>query len=99
MPSRLWEPIWDQCSALLPVHPGVVPTHPLGCHRHRIVDRVVFDRVVAALVHGSGYERIATPGCSDRTIRRRVHEWAAPGPTERLPPPAPERDPRPIGPH
>jgi hypothetical protein len=30
----------------------------------------VFDHVIAALVHGSGYERIATPGCSDRTIRR-----------------------------
>ena len=29
------------------------------------------------VVHGSGYERIATPGCSDRTIRRRVQAWAA----------------------
>jgi hypothetical protein len=40
---------------------------------------VVFEHVVAALVHGSGYERIATPGCSDRTIRRRLAEWAALG--------------------
>jgi len=31
------------------------------------------------LVHGSGYERIATPGCSDRTIRRRLDDWAAAG--------------------
>jgi hypothetical protein len=30
-------------------------------------------------VHGSGYERIASPGCSDRTIRRRLAEWAAMG--------------------
>ena len=37
---------------------------------------MVFEHVVAALVHGSGYERIATPGCSDRTIRRRLAEWA-----------------------
>jgi len=37
---------------------------------------VVFDHVLAALVHGSGYERIATPGCSDRTIRRRLADWA-----------------------
>jgi hypothetical protein len=37
---------------------------------------VVFEHVVAALVHGSGYKRIATPGCSDRTIRRRLAEWA-----------------------
>ena len=42
-------------------------------------DRVVFEHVVAALVHGSGYERIATPGCSDRTIRRRLKTWAAAG--------------------
>jgi hypothetical protein len=39
----------------------------------------VFEHVVAALVHGSGYERIATPGCSDRTIRRRLKTWAAAG--------------------
>jgi hypothetical protein len=45
---------------------------------------VVFDHVVAALVHGSGYERIATPGCSDRTIRRRLAEWAELGLAEAL---------------
>jgi len=39
----------------------------------------VFDHVIAALVHGSGYERIATPGCSDRTIRRRLDDWARAG--------------------
>jgi transposase len=56
----------------------------LGCHRRRIPDRLVFEHVVAALVHGSGYERIATEGGSDRTIRRRVHEWAAAGLAETL---------------
>jgi transposase len=79
MPSCLVEPLWNQFAALLPERPGFVPSHPLGCHRRRIPDRLVFEHVVAALVHGSGYERIATPGCSDRTIRRRVHEWAAAG--------------------
>jgi len=44
----------------------------------------MFDHVVAALVHGSGYERIATPGCSDRTIRRRVQKWAEAGLTQAL---------------
>ena len=62
----------------------VAPSHPLGCHRPRVSDRVVFEHVVAALVHGSGYERIASPGCSDRTIRRRVKEWAGLGLMERL---------------
>ena len=45
---------------------------------------MVFEHVVAALVHGSGYERIASPGCSDRTIRRRLAEWAAMGAAEAL---------------
>lgn len=77
VPASLVDPIWEQFAVLLAVRPAVAPTHPLGRHRTRIPDRVVFAHVVAALVHGSGYERIAAPGCSDRTIRRRVHEWAA----------------------
>jgi hypothetical protein len=80
----LLEPLWVQFSALLPERPRVSPTHPLGCHRPRIPDRVVFEHVIAALVHGSGYERIATPGCSDGTIRRRLKEWAAAGLSERV---------------
>lgn len=79
LPVSLIEPLWAQFSALLPDHPNVDPTHPLGCHRRRIPDQVVFGHVMAALIHGSGYERIATPGCSDRTIRRRVHAWADAG--------------------
>jgi hypothetical protein len=51
------------------------PAHPWGCHCRRVPDRVVFEHVVAALVHGSA-RRIATPGCSDRTIRRRVAQCA-----------------------
>ena len=62
--------------------PAYDPAHPLGCHRHRVDDRVVFDCLVAALVHGSGYERVAVPGCSDRTIRRRLRDWAERGGTK-----------------
>ena len=80
VPSCLLEPIWVEFCALLGrERPAFDPSHPLGCHRRRIPDRVVFEHVVAALVHGSGYERIATPGCSDRTIRRRLKAWAALG--------------------
>jgi transposase len=79
LPVSLLEPLWAQFGVLLPASPEVDPAHPLGCHRRRIPDRIVFEHVVAALVHGSGYERIATPGCSDRTIRRRVHVWATAG--------------------
>ena len=81
LPSCLLEPLWDQFAALLPEH---VDTHPLGCHNPRIADRVVFEHVIAALVHGSGYERVASPGCSDRTIRRRVEHWAGLGIAEQL---------------
>ena len=84
MPVSLFEPVWEQFVVLLPAHPVVAPTHPLGCHRRRVPDRVVFEHVVAALVHGSGYERIATAGCSDRTIRRRVRAWAEAGLAARL---------------
>lgn len=84
LPVSVIEPIWAQFSVLLPVHPVVAPTHPLGCHRRRVPDRVVFDHVIAALVHGSGYERIASATCSDRTIRRRLRVWADLGLAETL---------------
>jgi hypothetical protein len=84
VPVCLMEPLWVQFSALLPERPVVSPSHPLGCHRRRIPDRVVFEHVIAALVHGSGYERIASPGCSDGTIRRRLKEWAAAGLSEQV---------------
>ena len=45
---------------------------------------MVFAHLVDALVHGSGYERIATVGCSDRTIRRRLVEWAKAGASRRV---------------
>jgi hypothetical protein len=80
VPSCLLEPIWGEFCALIGgERPQFDPGHPLGCHRRRISDRVVFEHLVAALVHGSGYERIATKGCSDRTIRRRLKDWAGRG--------------------
>ncbi len=84
LPVCLFEPLWVQCSALLPERPRFAPTHPLGCHRERIADRVVFEHVIAALVHGSGYERIASAVCSEGTIRRRLKEWAAAGLSEQV---------------
>jgi transposase len=84
LPSCLLEPLWDQFAALLPAREAFVADHPLGCHRRRIADRTVFEHIVLALVHGSGYERISSPGCSDRTIRRRVKEWAELGVSEKV---------------
>lgn len=89
VPSCLLEPIWVEFHAVLNQARGGEPaqfaaSHPLGCHRRRIGDRVVFEHIVAALVHGSGYERIATAACSDRTIRRRLTQWAQWGIAEQV---------------
>ena len=85
VPSSLLEPAWVEfCAVIGGDRREFHPAHPLGCHRRRVPGRVVFEHVVAALVHGSGYERIATPGCSDRTIRRRLAEWAQLGAAEAL---------------
>ena len=85
VPSSLLEPAWVEfCSVIGGDRRGFHPAHPLGCHRRRVPGRVVFEHVVAALVHGSGYERIATAGCSDRTIRRRLACWAELGLGEAL---------------
>jgi hypothetical protein len=40
IPASILEPLWDQFAALLPTRH---PSHPLGCHRPRIPDRVIFD--------------------------------------------------------
>ena len=46
----LIEPIWEQFSrALLPERET---NHPLGCHRPRISDRMVFEKLVQVLVFG-----------------------------------------------
>jgi hypothetical protein len=84
IPSSLLEPVWVEFAASLPERPEFHPGHPLGRHRRRIPDRIVFEHVVAALVHGSGYERIASGACSDSTIRRRLKHWAALNITKRV---------------
>jgi IS5 family transposase len=73
----LIEPIWEQFSALVPERPET--NHPLGCHRSRISDRVVFEKLVEVLVFGCAYERIAEEGCSATTLRRRRDEWIEAG--------------------
>jgi transposase len=72
----LIEPIWQQFEALLPKRKA---NHPLGCHRRRIPDRAVFEKLVQVLVFGCAYERIAEEGCSATTLRRRRDEWIEAG--------------------
>ncbi len=81
LPPYIIEPIFEQFRALLPEHET---DHPLGCHRRRISDRVVFEKLVQVLVFGCAYERIADGSCSESTLRRRRDEWIELGVMERL---------------
>jgi transposase len=75
IPSWLLEPLWDQFSALLPGRPVYDPAHPLGCHRPRISDRVIFEKLIQILRFGCSYASIADCTCSAATIRDRRREW------------------------
>jgi transposase len=79
--SGFIEPIWDQFSALLPRRPG---SHTLGCHRPRVSDRLVFDKLVQVAVFGCAYWRIADATCSATTLRRGRDEWIGLGVMEQL---------------
>ncbi|HEX6524852.1 MAG TPA: IS5 family transposase [Streptosporangiaceae bacterium] len=74
VPSWLLEPLWDQFSALLPARPVYVPAHPLGCHRRRIPDRIVFEKLLQVLRFGCSYEATADSTCGATTIRNRRDE-------------------------
>jgi Transposase DDE domain len=75
------EPIFEQFEALLPEQKT---NHPLGCHKPRIPDRVVFGKLVEVLVFGCAYWRIADESCSESTLRRRRNEWIELGVMEKL---------------
>ena len=81
IPPYLIEPIWQQFAALLPEREV---NHPLGCHRPRIPDRVVFEKLVEVLVFGCAYHRIADESCSATTLRDRRDEWIELGVIEAL---------------
>ena len=81
LPSSVLEPLWVQIAALLPARQD---PHPLGCHRPRIADRIVFDKLIQVLVFGCGYRRIADQSCSATTLRRRRDEWITAGVAEQL---------------
>jgi hypothetical protein len=76
------EPIFEQFEALLPERRTT--NHPLGCHKPRIPDRVVFGKLVEVLVFGCAYWRIADESCSESTLRRRRDEWIEAGLMEKL---------------
>ena len=76
LPPYIIEPIWQQFLALLPQREV---NHPLGCHRPRIPDHVVFEKLIQVLVFGCAYWRIADEECSASTLPRRRDEWIEAG--------------------
>jgi transposase len=84
IPSWLLKPLWDQFSALLPVRPVYDPAHPLGCHRPRISDRIIFEKLIQVLRFGCSYVSIADCTCGATTIRERRDEWIKAGIFARL---------------
>ena len=81
VPYCILDPLREQFLALLPPH---IDDHPLGCHRRRIEDAVVFDKLIQALVSGNGSARIADRSCSASTMRRRRDEWTRLGVFDQL---------------
>jgi transposase len=76
--------LWGQFAALLPTRGVYDPCHPLGCHRRRIADRIVFDKLVQVLRFGCSYAAIADTTCSATTIRARRDEWITAGVFDQL---------------
>ncbi len=81
VPPYIIEPIWEQFCALLPERNV---DHPLGCHRPRIPDRVIFEKLLQVLVFGCAYWRISDERCSATTLRRRRDEWIEAGAMDAL---------------
>jgi transposase len=79
VPPGLLEPLWDQFAALLPGRPVYDPSHPLGCHKPRIADRIIFEKLIQLLRFGCSYASIADCTCGATTIRERRDEWTKAG--------------------
>ena len=77
VPSLITAPIRAE---FLASSPQRVSTHPLGCHRRRIPDEVVFDKRGTGVRDGA----VADTTCSATTLRRRRDEWIAAGAAEAL---------------
>ena len=63
------------------------PSHPLGCHRPRIADRVCFRGLLIRIVTGAAWETVEfllDYEVSDTTLRTRRNEWVEAGVFDRL---------------
>lgn len=75
--------VFTAIEALLPPP----PSHPLGCHRPRIPNRVCFHGLLIRIVTGAAWETIEfllDGRVSDTTLRARRDEWIAAGVFDQL---------------
>ena len=73
------EVIW---TAIEPLIPARVDTHPLRCHRRRLPDRDCFEVMVVRLATGCSWqdaEQLCGGKVSDTTVRSRRDEWITAG--------------------
>ena len=71
--------VWETIEPLIP---RLVETHPLGCHRRRISNRLCFWGILVRLVTGASWvtvEAILDRRVSDTTLRSRRDEWITAG--------------------
>ena len=76
---EVMDAVWAACESLIPER---VSTHPLGCHRPRVPDKVCFRGILIRLVTGCSWEdteRLLGHAVSDTTLRARRDEWMAAG--------------------
>ncbi|MCA1677200.1 MAG: IS5 family transposase [Actinobacteria bacterium] len=74
-------------AAVEPLLPAPDRSHPLGCHRPRVPDRLCLWGILIRLVTGASWvdiEAILDHRVSDTTLRARRDEWIAAGVFERL---------------
>lgn len=76
--------IWAAVEPLIPPAPR---THPLGCHRPRVPDRLCFWGILVRLVTGCSWttaEALLHYKVSDTTLRARRDEWVTAGVFDQL---------------
>jgi transposase len=81
--ARVHDPIFQLIEDLVPPP----PTHPLGCHRPRVENRIIFRGLLIRLVTGKSWETIEYllgGAVSDTTLRKRRNEWEQSGLFQKL---------------
>jgi transposase len=77
--AEVVDAVW---AAVEPLLPAPDRSHPLGCHRPRVPDRLCFWGILIRLVTGASWvdvEAILDHQVSDTTLRARRDEWIAAG--------------------